>query len=648
MEVRVNMFLNKIHGKSQGLIVKIFLGILGASFGLWGIADVVQKYWTNRPIAKIGKHEVSYEELSHTLNQETSRLQQMYNGKVDPQTLKRLELHKVVLERLVNQKALIELLHDMKLAASDAFVGEVVRNQPSFKKDGVYDGHLLREVLRSNGLSETKFLEQMREDIYKQQLVGTLANGIMLPKLLINLITDELTTKHTFTSVAIPFNTIHLEKQATEDDLKLMFEQKKESYRIPEYRKVQVIVFDQGELSKRIPLSEEEVKERYIASHSEFTQPERRIVRKVTYPNHASAAAALEHLKKGRPMTAVVRDVPGGKFDEMGLLEKENLPENIKDAVFLLEQGKQTSPIETGTTFSIYEVTKIEKSITEPLTAVRAKVEEDLRIQKYADFFQELRNTFEDELAAGIKLVDAAKKHGLIVVEPASFNQNGASNDGKNALETLNPNIRDAVIDQSFTLGANKSSVITDVSSTISFVVHVDTITPSILPDFAAIKETVKKDWERAQKREAIHKLAQKFVKNEAELIEHAEKHALKFSSEHTIRRVDLELPEFKKTEEYKFFAKLPRQLTEKLFTINLGKLMYDELPNDSIVIVKLKKTEADKMDESTKNKIRDSLQQMTQQDILPLLTKTARDRINYELNEKLFKIATQAFNDAD
>ncbi|MDP3371771.1 MAG: SurA N-terminal domain-containing protein [Candidatus Paracaedibacteraceae bacterium] len=642
------MLLNKIHGRAQGLAVKIFLGILGASFGLWGIADVIQKYWSNRPIARIGKHDVSYEELSHALNQETSRIQEMYKGKLDPKILRKLELHKLVLERLINQKALTQLLLNMNFAASDTFVGEIVRQQPVFKKDGAYDSQLLREILRSNGLSETKFLEQIREDIYKQQLVGTLASSTRLPKVLVDIITDELTMKHTFASITIPFDTIQLDKQASEDDLKLMFEQKKELYKIPEYRTAQVVVFDQNILSKEIALTENEVNERYANSINEFTRPERRIIRKINYPNQATALAASEHLKKGRPMTAVVRDVPGGKFDDIGLIEKADIPENLQKTIFSLEVGKPSDPIETGTTYSIYEVTKIEKSVIEPLSAVRGKIEEDLRIQKYADFFQELRNAFEDELAAGIKLADAAKKHNLIVINLLPFNQEGTSSEGKDALEPLNRKIREAVLEQVFMLDAGKDSMITDVSATLSFVVHVEKITPAIIPEFASIKEKVNKDWVRTQKREAAHKLAQKCIKDENELKAHAHKHHLSYSADHTIRRVDLELPEFKKSQENKFFSLLPSKLTEKLFTLTIEKPAYDELPNDSIIILKLKKMDADKMDEPTKKKIRDSLQQMTQQDIVPILTMTARDRVDYELNEKLFKMATQAFNDAD
>lgn len=636
------MFLKKIHGRSQGLLVKIFLGILGSSFALWGIADVVQKYWANRPIAKVGKFEVSYEELSHMLNQETNRIQQMYNGKVDPAVLKKLQLHTIVLERLINQKALTQLLKNMRLSASDKFVGEVIRSHESFKKDGFYDGALLRDVLRSNGISEPKFIEQIREDIYKQQLAGTLSSAMSLPNFAIDLITNALTTKHRFFSVTIPFSAMQLDKKATEEDLKLLFNQKAESYRIPEYRKAQVVIFDQSALAKNIKLSEDDIKERYKSSLADFTQAERRMVRRVTYPNNKAATEALAHLRKGRPMTAVVRDVPGGKYEDMGLLEKENLSENVRSVVFSLPANKQSDPIENGTSFSIYEVTRIDPTVTQPLSAVRAKVEEDLRAHRYPDYFQELRNSFDDDLAGGLKLTDAAAKHGLKVINLAELNHTGETPDGTDALTALPEDTKALVLEQIFALPENKDSLITDVSATQAFVVHVDKVSPSALPEFSTIKDTVKKDWERNQKREAAIKLASKFTKDARELKKRSKEHNFAVSRSHTIRRIDFELKEFKETESGKFFSALAPQLLQKLFTVNVGKATFDEVPGDKVVIMALKKTEPDTIDKATIEKIKTSIQKMAHQDILPLLTKAARDRIDVVKNEELMKLVSR------
>jgi len=579
------MFLRKIHGHSQGIIVKIFLSILGASFALWGIADVVKKYWDNRPIARVGNIDVSHEELAHMLNQETNQIQQMYDGKLDPATLKKLQLHTLVLERLINAKALTQFFKNMHFNASDALIGDIIRAQYGFKKDGVYDGALLRKALQDNHISEPRFLEQIREDVYTRQLTGTLASALRLPKAYVDIITNALTTKHTYTAVTIPFSAMHIEKKATDEDINLWYEQKKESYRNPEYRSVHVVVFDQAFLSKNIKLTEDEISIFYSGTLADYTQQERRMVRRVTYPNLASAATALAHLKKGRPMTAVIRDVPGGTFDDMGLVEKETLSENVRAVVFSLKAGVRSEPVENGTGYSIYEVTRIDPETTQPLASVRAKIEEHIRAQKYPDHFQELRNSFDDDLAGGMKLSDAAAKHNLRVNEFSSFNKNGETNKKIDALAALSDTLKTPILEQAFLIEEGKDSVITDVTGNQAFVVHVDKITPSLIPELATIKDTVKNDWELNQKREAAFKLAATLTKDQKDL------HVLKYAKEHhylitparTVRRVDFELKEFKDTESGKFFSSLTPQLQQKLFTVPVGQTTYAELPNNTL-----------------------------------------------------------------
>ena len=55
-----------------------------------------------------------------------------------------------------------------------------------------------------------------------------------------------------------------------------------------------------------------------------------------------------------------------------------------------------------------------------------------------------------------------------------------------------------------------------------------------------------------------------------------------------------------------------------------------------------LKKTEPDTIDKATIEKIKTSIQKMAHQDILPLLTKAARDRIDVVKNEELMKLVSR------
>ena len=54
--------------------IKVLLSIIVVSFGLWGITDVIYKFFAHRPIVTVGKHSISHEELAQHMQKETARI----------------------------------------------------------------------------------------------------------------------------------------------------------------------------------------------------------------------------------------------------------------------------------------------------------------------------------------------------------------------------------------------------------------------------------------------------------------------------------------------------------------------------------------------------------------------------------------------
>ncbi len=650
-KVSAVMFLKKMHGQSQRWFVKIFLGILGSSFALWGIGDIVRNWTTHRPIATIDKANVSYEELAHMINQESNRIIQLSKGKLDPAALKQMGLHEQVLQRLINEKALIMFFKKMNMTASDALIRDTIRTNPAFQRDGIYMGEMLRERLKENGISEAKFFAEIKQMIFMQQMGGAFAPSMALPRVYMDTLINALTEKHTCVAATFPIASVMLTKPVSDDDVKMHFEKSKESYRVPEYRAAQILVFDQKVLSASIPLTEMEVSDRYQSSLADFTQPERRVVAKLTYTNRNSAFDALAHLRKGRLMTAVARDT-GGSYDDVGLVEKEHLPEAVQKTVFETDASKYTDVIENGGMFTIYHVKRVDASKVQPLAEVRTKVEDELRLQKYADHFQEIRNNVEDALAAGKKLTEVAQSLKLTAVLLPAFDQMGMTRDGGDALASLPKAVKAALIEQTFALNEGADSRIIDASQKYAFIVHVDRVAPSVIPVFEAVKDTVKKDFELVQKRQVALKLASQMVsdaKTEKELAQQLKTVDATLSKSYTLRRIDMDLKEFKESETGVFFKQVPMPLLQKIFTLTPGKAVYGEVLDNQVMVIMLQKTEADTTDKKIKEKLKANLTKMSESDIMPLLTLIARNRADVWVNqEEIIRLVNRGVNEGD
>ncbi len=81
--------------------------------------------------------------------------------------------------------------------------------------------------------------------------------------------------------------------------LEKYFEDRKITFRAPEYRKLVMLALTPDEIAKSINVSDEEAKEFYDRQAARFTTPEKREVQQIVFPDEESAKAALEKIRGG-------------------------------------------------------------------------------------------------------------------------------------------------------------------------------------------------------------------------------------------------------------------------------------------------------------------------------------------------------------
>jgi peptidyl-prolyl cis-trans isomerase D len=632
------MFLKSLKGHSERWFVKIFLFILASSFVLWGIAGAIQDYFASRPIAKIGNIGVSHEEFSRYVHMV------MANTK-NPEQLKKTNVHKDVLNQILDQKALKLYFENQNYTVSDTVLHDIIHQMPAFQKDGVFDADLFVSILGKSNISKHQFFDSLRQDIYAQQINVALSAFTSLPPQYVQKIMNGLTQKNTFTFVTLPIASVSLFAESTVYEHKIFYEQYKNDYTIPEMRQLKVAVFDQHVLMKKIDVTENEVNKHYETSLNEYSQPEQRMVQKVIYRQRDAAFKAYEALQKGRPMTAVVRDVPGGKYQDVGLVDRESLHESSKNIVFNTEIGHITAPLQEDIYFVIYEVTQIEKAKTEPLSAVREKIENDIRTQKYGDYFNDVRNTIEDALAAGKTLEDLAKDYPININAIAMTDRLESSGDNQDALMTLPNSIKKAVIDEAFTLHEGQTSRVVDPTAEYAFVLHVEKVMQTRLPSFDEIQVKVKSDYELSKKREKAYKIASELasdVKDTADLAQKAHAQGLSIRSDIEASRLDLESKQFFLTPSGTVLKNFTGDLVRKLLRLPLHKATFGET-KDGMVIAMLSKVTPNATDEKTKDALNKAIKSLAERDVSLTLINQARRLYPADINKELFTRMSRA-----
>ena len=172
--------------------VKILLWLIVLSFGLWGIGDIIYKFFAHRPVVTVGKHDISREELSHHLQKESARINEMTKGQVTAQQLKEIGMHTSVINRLVSQLVLSDELDRMNLGDSDEILKEQIQKMPAFQTDGRFDANKFLSVLQQQGMNERAFLKEARLSMQRQQLLASITTGVNLPESYKNNLVDAI------------------------------------------------------------------------------------------------------------------------------------------------------------------------------------------------------------------------------------------------------------------------------------------------------------------------------------------------------------------------------------------------------------------------------------------------------------------------
>ena len=153
-------------------------------------------------------------------------------------------------------------------------------------------------------------------------------------------------------------------KIADPDDSKLQefYEQNKRQYIALEKRKANLLLLTRDEALSRITVTDEEIKAAYEAAKESYNIPEKRRISQLTFPDKAAADKAYAELSKAKNFeeTAAKLGFPAADID-LGLLTRpEMIDPKIAEAAFALKKNELSRPVEGQFSVALLRVTEIQ------------------------------------------------------------------------------------------------------------------------------------------------------------------------------------------------------------------------------------------------------------------------------------------------
>ncbi len=391
--------LNQLRQGAQGWIAKLLMVLLVLSFAVWGIGGF-QGYGAGT-LASVGGQEVTVQEFAR-LYANAERTAQQRGQQVNPQQ---------VLSTVLMNAALDDAATRYGLGVSNDRVAAEVAKNPTFQNaDGTFDRERFVNLLSNAGMNSDDFIHDVKRQLVRGQIAQSLSAGLSVPQPIVAALYRLQNEERTVSFFDVDETAIAHVDPPGEAELQTYFDDNKEKFRAPEYRKIALIELDPAAIADPASVTDEEVATEYARRKPSLTQPERRRVEEIRFNDADAAKAALARMQAGEDFAAVAQ-ADGVEVTDLGVKTKaEMLDQAVGEAAFAAEPNTPVAVTEGALQPSVIQVTSVEPGSVPSLEEMTPRIRQELATRTARDRVQDLYDALEDERAGGATLEEAATK----------------------------------------------------------------------------------------------------------------------------------------------------------------------------------------------------------------------------------------------
>lgn len=413
-------------------IAFIFFGALIVSFAIWGIGDIFR----TRPestVAQVGDTTISVNQVRNAYTNQLQQLGRQFRTVITPEQARLFGLDQQVVNSLVTEAVMAEEAKRLGLSVSDELVARSIMDNAAFKgADGQFNRALFDQALRNAGLSEAGFVQEQRAAMARAHLAEALAGDVTVS-------TAAKEALHRFNAERRAASYFVLTPEVageipapTNEQLQSFYEERKGTFRAPEYRAVNVMALDAASIAKPDQVSEADARQRYEQQKAKYGQPERRTIQQIPFTSLEDAQAASARIKEGADFAAVAteRGVSASGLDLGTFTKAEMLDPAVADAAFGLTEGGVSEPIQGRFGPVLVRVTQIQPEAVRSFEEVAGEVRQELARERAQSQIETIHDQVEDLRAGAKPLADIAQEKGLSLVQVPAIDAQGLDKAG--------------------------------------------------------------------------------------------------------------------------------------------------------------------------------------------------------------------------
>ena len=495
--------------KKRNIVVKavtfVLFGLLIASFAVWGIGDIFQVHPQQLAVAEVGKTRIEQQDFARALNREVNRLSARLGQRMDSEQARAFGIVDQVVGQLVGRALVDQKVADLGLTVTEDLLKRRIVEDPAFEDDtGRFSRARFAHTLQISNLSEQEYLERLRRDILRQQLVGAINETVPAPRALAETLFAYREETRTARALRVPKDTITEIPEPDQAALQAFHGEFSSSFMASEFRAATFIHLRAEDLAAEISISETELRAEFEARRDELRVPERRRLTQAVYDDQAAADAAMDRLRGGASFESVARETTGDAPAELGLVERGELPGALAEAAFAPREGEVSAPVQTDFGWHILKVEEVIPAEEPDFETERQELRQDMAMAMAIDSAASIANQIDDELAAGLTLEEVGRALGLKLRQIEAIDREGLDQDGEGV-----PDLPlDGFIQTIFDTAPGEDSLLSETGDGGYFILRVDGVTPAQLRPLDEVRDQVVALWRDAHQAEKVREVA--------------------------------------------------------------------------------------------------------------------------------------------
>ena len=499
--------LQEMRKYAKSWVASIFLGAIALSFVVWGIADVFRGS-TDDSAFSVGSTKVSSVAFQREYNN-ALKGQAGPDGKpITTDEARKLGWPDQVLQQLINRTALDDAAADYGLTASSADAANVIKGARAFAGQlGTFDKTVFDRAMADRGYSEQEFINLVRNDISRDQLISATGAGFALPPSYAMGLFAFINEVRAADYVILPASSVGAIAPPSDAALQAYVKLNSGRFSTPEYREVDYAYITPDDLAPQLQITDAMLKQQYQLRLTDprytYVVPEKRDVEQITYPDQRSAAAAKAKIDGGESFADAAKD-RGGPPDSLGSVSKDDMgPRGA--AAFALPVNGVSAPQKNLTGWVLLHVTAITPGINKSFDDVKADIRKDVTAQLAQAKMGEIGNAYTDANSGGLSVQEAGKRNGMHTGHLAAVDANGLAPDGSKTVLADQPE----VLKQIFAAEVGDDGDPFGTQAGALYVVKVDGQIPPKVKPLDAVRAQAIGEWTAAQRGKLLPAKAQ-------------------------------------------------------------------------------------------------------------------------------------------